>query len=98
MNAVVMDGAIIGEDSIVAAGSFVKAGFKGAPRQLLVGSPAKVIREVSEQDLHWKDLNTQEYQALAGRSAASMSVVSPLLEMEADRPRLKGVTVVQPKV
>ncbi|AMN68580.1 carnitine operon protein CaiE [Psychrobacter sp. P11G5] len=98
MNAVVMDGAIIGEDSIVAAGSFVKAGFKGAPRQLLVGSPAKVIREVSEQDLHWKGLNTKEYQALVWRSAASMNVVSPLLEMEADRPRLKGVTVVQPKV
>jgi carnitine operon protein CaiE len=98
MNAVVMDGAIIGEDSIVAAGSFVKAGFKGASRQLLVGSPAKVIREVSEQDLHWKGLNTKEYQALVWRSAASMNVVSPLLEMEADRPRLKGVTVVQPKV
>tara|TARA_R110002095_G_scaffold213240_3_gene203502 strand:+ start:5180 stop:5770 length:591 start_codon:yes stop_codon:yes gene_type:complete len=97
MNAVVMDGAIIGEGSIIAAGSFVRAGFEGLPRQLLVGSPAKAIRAVSEQDLHWKELNTQEYQALARRSALSMDEVAPLREMEPDRPRLKGVTEVQPK-
>ncbi len=98
MNAVVMDGAIIGEDSIVAAGSFVKAGFEGRPRQLLVGSPAKAIREVSDEDLHWKGLNTLEYQALARRSARSMKPVSPLSQVEPDRPRLMGVTDVQPKL
>ncbi|MCV6612237.1 MAG: carnitine operon protein CaiE, partial [Amphritea sp.] len=62
MNAVVMDGALIGEESIVAAMSFVKAGYQGEPRQLMVGSPAKAIRPVSDQDLHWKGLNTLEYQ------------------------------------
>lgn len=98
MNAVVMDGAVIAEDSIVAAMSFVKAGFIGKPRQLLVGSPAKPIREVSDQDLHWKGLNTQEYQALAQRSAASMNEVEPLTVVEANRPRLQGVTEVQPKL
>lgn len=96
MNAVVMDGAIIGEGSIVAANSFVKVGFEGLPRQLLMGSPAKVIREVSDRDLHWKSLNTQEYQALAIRSSRSMREVQPLAEMEEDRPRLKGITEVQP--
>ncbi len=98
MNAVVMDAAVIGEDSIVAAGSFVKAGFEGQPRQLLVGSPARAIRQVSDQDLHWKGLNTREYQALAQRSAMSMHEVAPLTEVEPDRPRLKGVTEVQPKL
>ncbi|WP_432472740.1 carnitine operon protein CaiE [Amphritea sp. HPY] len=98
MNAVVMDGAVIGEESIVAAMSFVKAGFSGEPRQLLVGSPAKAIREVSDQDLHWKGLNTQEYQALVRRSAVSMNEVEPLPEMEVNRPRLQGVTEVQPKL
>ncbi len=97
MNSVIMDGAVIGENSIVAAMSFVKAGFAGESNQLLVGSPAKAIREVTEQDLHWKGLNTQEYQALAKRSALSMNEVQPLREMEANRPRLQGVTDVKPK-
>lgn len=97
MNAVVMDGAVIGEESIVAAMSFVKVGFSGEPRQLLVGSPAKVIRQVSDQDLYWKGLNTKEYQALAQRSAMSMKEIEPLSVMEPNRPRLRGVTDVQPK-
>ncbi|WP_370298135.1 hypothetical protein [Pontibacterium sp.] len=98
MNAVVMDGAVIGEESIVAAMSFVKAGFQGEPRQLLAGSPAKVRREVTDEDLYWKGLNTQEYQALAQRSAASMKEVQPLIQVEPNRPRLSGVTDVQPKM
>lgn len=47
MNSVIMDGAVIGEESIVAAMSFVKAGFQGEARQLLVGSPARVLRQVT---------------------------------------------------
>ena len=98
MNAVVMDGAIIEEESIVAAMSFVKAGFKGSARQLLVGSPAKELRKVTDQDMHWHGLNIQEYQALATRSAQSIKEVQPLTEVEANRPRLAGVTDVQPKM
>lgn len=49
MNSVIMDGAVIGEESIVAAMSFVKAGFQGEARQLLVGSPARVLRRVTDQ-------------------------------------------------
>ena len=96
MNAVVMDGAVIGPQSLVAAMSFVKVGFQGAPRQLLAGSPAQVKRSLTEQDLEWKRLNTLEYQALARRSALSMTPVQPLTRPEADRPRLKGVTEVTP--
>lgn len=92
MNAVVMDSAVIGPDSIVAAMSFVKTGFQGQPRQLLAGSPARVLREVTDADLHWKALGTQEYQALVGRSAGSMVETQPLREVESDRRRLRGVT------
>ncbi|MEC4724421.1 carnitine operon protein CaiE [Shewanella sp. D64] len=95
MNAVVMDGAVIGEDSIVAAMSFVKAGFQGEPKQLLIGQPAKAVRTVTEQDLHWKRLNTLEYQMLVNRSASSMKPVAPLIRVEINRPRLKGSTEVQ---
>ncbi|HFQ8226899.1 TPA: carnitine operon protein CaiE [Citrobacter freundii] len=97
MNSVIMDGAMIGDESIVAAMSFVKAGFTGAARQLLVGTPARVVRDVSEQELYWKRLNTQEYQDLAVRYRASLRETSPLTAVEANRPRLKGTTEVKPK-
>ena len=51
MNAVVMDGAVIGENSIVGASAFVKAKAEMPANYLIVGSPAKAIRELSEQEL-----------------------------------------------
>ncbi|MBV0807361.1 phenylacetic acid degradation protein PaaY, partial [Escherichia coli] len=50
MNAVVMDGAVIGENSIVGASAFVKAKAEMPANYLIVGSPAKAIRELSEQE------------------------------------------------
>lgn len=97
MNSVIMDGAVIGDESIVAAMSFVKAGFVGAARQMLIGTPARVVRDVTEQELHWKRLNTKEYQDLAVRCRASLWETIPLTEVEANRPRLKGTTEVKPK-
>ncbi len=91
------DGAVIGEESIVAAMSFVKAGFQGEARQLLVGSPARVLRQVTDQELHWKHLNTKEYQDLAIRCRTGLSETKPLTQAEENRPRLKGTTDVKPK-
>lgn len=54
MNAVVIDGAVIGENSIVGASAFVKAKAEMPANYLIVGSPAKAIRELSEQELAWK--------------------------------------------
>ena len=48
MNAVVMDEAEIGENSIVAAMAFVKAGAVIPPRSLAMGSPARVTRELTD--------------------------------------------------
>lgn len=98
MNSVIMDGAYIGAESIVAAMSFVKAGFTGAPRQMLIGSPAKYYRDVTEQELHWKRLNTREYQDLAQRCHLGLRETEPLNEPEPQRRRLKGTTDVQPQV
>ncbi|HGN1706072.1 TPA: carnitine operon protein CaiE [Providencia rettgeri] len=97
MNSVVMDGAVIGEQSIVAAMSFVKAGFQGEARQLLVGSPARFTRQIREEELHWKQLNTKEYQDLAIRYRQGLHETLPLAEMEQDRPRLMGTTDVKSK-
>ncbi len=51
MSATILDGAIIGEESIVGAGSLVTKNKKFPPRSLIMGSPAKVIRTLSENEI-----------------------------------------------
>ena len=87
MNTVIMDGAEIGAESIVGAGAFVKAGFHTEPRSMVVGSPAKIIRQVSDQEIAWKSKGTAEYQQLVIRSATTMQEIEPLTEVEAGRRR-----------
>ena len=88
MNAVVMDNAQIGESAIVAAMAFVKAGMVVPPRSLVAGTPAKIVRELSAQEMAWKVEGTALYQQLARRSSASMREVAALSEVEAQRKRI----------
>lgn len=88
MNAVVMDNAVIGAESIVAAASFVKNKFTCDTRSLLIGSPAKVVRKVTDDELAWKQVGTSEYIQLAHRCLTSLVECPPLNAIEADRPRL----------
>ena len=88
MNAVVNDNAEIGEWAIVAALAFVKAEMKVPPRTLVAGIPAKVVRELSEQETSWKADATRLYQNLAVRSLATMKETVALTEPEANRPSL----------
>ncbi|MBD3655926.1 MULTISPECIES: phenylacetic acid degradation protein PaaY [Marinobacter] len=88
MNAVVMDEARIAPRSIVGAGALVKAKFSCEPGSLIVGSPAKVLRILSEQEIAWKKAGTEEYQRLTRRSLASLQECQPLSEGEQDRPRV----------
>jgi len=97
MNAVVMDGANIGAESIVAACAFVKARFECPPRSMLVGAPAKILRTVTEQEVQWKTTGTHEYHHLTLRSLQSMKKVTPLTEMEKNRPTLNFAIQHQPK-
>lgn len=53
MGAIIMDGAVIGEDSVVGAGALVTEGTIVPPRSLVLGSPAKVKRPVTENELGW---------------------------------------------
>lgn len=87
MNAVIMDGAVIGESAIVAAMAFVKAGFEVPPRMLAAGIPAKILRPVTDEEIAWKREGTEDYQRLAIRSMKTMRPVEPLTEVEPDRPR-----------
>lgn len=51
IGAIVLDGAVIGESSMVAAGSLVVPGTVVPPRSLVVGSPARVKRELNAAEL-----------------------------------------------
>jgi phenylacetic acid degradation protein len=88
MNAVVMDHAGIGESAIVAACAFVKAGMQVPPRTLAAGVPARVLRDLSDQELAWKIEATRLYQDLARRSLASLRPVQPLAQVESGRRRV----------
>jgi phenylacetic acid degradation protein len=88
MNSTIMDGAEIGEEAFVGAMSFVRAGFVVPPRTLALGTPAKVVRPLTEEELAWKAGGTNEYRALAQLSRASLRECAPLSEVEPDRPRL----------
>ncbi len=93
MNAVVMDEAEIGAQSIVAACAFVRAGQKIPPRSLAAGLPAKVMRALSDAEIQWKLEGTLVYQDLTRRCRESLVEVTPLTEVEADRPRTQAPDV-----
>ena len=90
MNSVVMDGAVVGEESFVAAQSFVKAKFEVPPRTLVAGTPAKIIRPLTDDEIAWKTKGTGEYQELARRSLASHKPCTPLTEVPAVRGEKKS--------
>ena len=82
MNAVVLDNAHIAARCIVSAGALVKAGFHCEEQSLVLGSPAKVVRRLSDDEVAWKQ---------------SLRECEPLREVEADRGRYRD-DAVRPKV
>jgi phenylacetic acid degradation protein len=93
MNAVVMDEAEVGPQTIVAACAFVRAGLKLPARSLVAGLPARVVRELTETEIAWKREGTGVYQDLTRRCLASLVECEPLAEAEADRPRMPAPDV-----
>jgi phenylacetic acid degradation protein len=97
MNAVVMDEAVVGAESIVAALAFVKAGAVIPPRSLAVGSPAKVIRELTGDEVAWKSQGTAIYQRLALEARDRLKPAVPLTTVEEGR-RRAAAPAYDPKV
>jgi len=85
MNAVVMDNATVGAGSIVGALCFVPSEMQIPPRSVVVGNPAKIVKEVSDEMLAWKTEGTALYQALPGRLRETLRPCEPLREIPADR-------------
>jgi phenylacetic acid degradation protein len=88
MNAVVMDDSIVGDYAFVAACSFVKAGSVIPERKLAAGVPAKITRDLTDEELAWKANGTRLYHELATRSRSSLRPVEPLLFDDGTRRRL----------
>jgi len=88
MNAVIMDLARIGKESIVGANSFVKTKSQYDARSMIIGSPARVIRSVKDNELQWKENGTSLYQRLAQRCHTELELAEPLREVEPDRKRV----------
>ena len=91
MNAVIMDDAEIGDECIVGAMSFVKAETVFESRQLIVGNPAKAIKEVSDEMIDWKTAGTRLYQQLPKDCHDSLREVEPLREVPKDRPKQEEI-------
>ncbi|MBC7343249.1 MAG: gamma carbonic anhydrase family protein [Clostridia bacterium] len=64
MNAVVLDGAVVGDGSIVGANSLVKRGQQIPPGSIAVGSPAKVLRQVTPEETEGILRGVADYQEL----------------------------------
>ena len=88
MNAVVNDNAEVGEEAMVAALAFVKAEARIPARSLAAGIPARVLRELSAEELQWKRDNLLLYQKLAERSSKTMRRVEALGAVEPGRKRI----------
>lgn len=61
MGSTILDGAIIGEGAFVGAGSLIPPGKKVAPNTLVVGRPAKFVRELTEEDRDYLSKVNQLY-------------------------------------
>jgi len=85
MNSVIMDDAEIGDESIVGAMSFVKAETKIPNRSLVVGNPAKVVKQVSDEMIAWKTKGTKLYQKLPLDCHESLKEVEPLRRVSTKR-------------
>ena len=85
MNAVVMDNAVVGSGCIVGALCFVPTDMVIPDRKVVVGNPAKIVKDVSDDMLAWKSDGTALYQQLPAAMRASWRAVDPLRDVPANR-------------
>ena len=84
MNAVIMDEVELGEECIVGALTFIKAGEKISRRSLVAGNPGKIIKEVSDEMIKWKTEGTALYQKLPAQCFETLRPTIPLAEKTKD--------------
>lgn len=85
INAVVMDNVVVGDNCIIGALSFVPEGMQIPARKVVVGNPAKIIKDVSDEMLEWKTQGTELYQRLPGEMKKLWKECKPLHKIPATR-------------
>lgn len=65
MKATILDGAEVGEQSIIGAGALVTKGARIPPRSLVIGMPGKVVRTLSDPEIHSLRASAEKYIAVA---------------------------------
>jgi len=86
MNAVLMDNVVVGEECIIGALCFVPAEMQIPRRKVVVGNPAKIVKDVSDDMITWKSDGTRLYQSLPEQMRKTLKATEPLREVEPDRP------------
>ena len=86
MNSVVMDDAEVGDECIVGALCFIKAEMKIPNRKLVVGNPAIIKGNISEEMIRWKSNGTIIYQELPRECKKTLRECEPLREISEDQP------------
>jgi phenylacetic acid degradation protein len=86
MNSVIMDRVEVGDECIVGALTFIKADEQIPARSLVVGNPARIIKQVSDQMIAWKTKGTQLYQQLPQELRETLRPCDPLTKVPEDRP------------
>ena len=86
MNAVVMDNVKVGDNCIIGALCFVPANMVISERKVVVGNPAKIVKDVEDEMINWKTEGTKLYQQLPSECYASLKPCEPLRKIEENRP------------
>lgn len=97
MGAVIMDEAVVGENSIIGALSLVPAKMDIPANHLALGVPAKVKRELREEEIQWKKESTQSYIELTSRCLKDFKACEPLKELSALREKQRFEMNYKPK-
>jgi len=92
MNSVIMDDTVIGEECIIGALCFVKGEMKIPKRKIVVGNPAKIKGEVSDDMIKWKKKGTELYQNLPKECRELMKECNPLSKLEKNRKEKQKIT------
>jgi phenylacetic acid degradation protein/carnitine operon protein CaiE len=85
INSVVMDNVVIGDHCIIGALCFVPEGMQIRERKVVVGNPAKIVKDVSDEMLDWKTQGTELYKQLPEEMKKLWRECEPLREIPAGR-------------
>ncbi|HEU4716707.1 MAG TPA: transferase hexapeptide repeat family protein, partial [Bacteroidia bacterium] len=91
MNSVIMDDVVLGDECIVGALTLIRADTVIPPRKLVVGNPARIAKDVSDDMIAWKTKGTELYQQLPAECRATLKECEPLREVPVNRPKQQNI-------